>query len=140
MEATRYLVSTDGYRSAAGVAAWAFVVESEGLSEARSGRIEGDATSHLAEWVAVTEALAWIETHAESGTNVELQTDSALVDKGLASRRPEMSGEAGERRAAARQTLARLAQRGIRVRVQRVPRTENTEADQAARAAAGAEL
>ena len=138
MEPARYFVSTDGYRSSAGVASWAFVVEAEGAPASRSGRITGDATSHLAEWVAVTEALAWIEAHAQPGDVVELRTDSALVDKGLASRRPEMSGEAGERRAAARQTLARLAQQGIKVKVARVPRTDNTKADEAARAAAEA--
>lgn len=135
---TAYEISTDGYRSAEGVAAWAFVATTpDGARHAESGRLDGDATSHLAEWVAVHEALAWAERALDEGDVALLRTDSALVAKGLASRRPSMSGEAAERRAACRQALARLGQRGIRVRVARVGRETNVEADGEARRAAG---
>jgi hypothetical protein len=81
----------------------------------------------------MTEALAWAEATLAEGDALELRTDSALVAKGLASRRPAMSGEAAEARAACRQALARLGQRGVKARVQRIGREENVEADGQAR-------
>lgn len=131
----RVLVSTDGYLGADGLAGWAFVaVWDEGRIE-QAGALPS-ATSHLAEWTAVSRALAWAEGHLERGAQLELRTDSALVAKGLASRRPEMSGEAAALRAACRQALARLAQGGVKARVVRVRREENEEADGLARRAA----
>lgn len=128
-------VATDGYVSEAGAAGWAFIARFPGGEARRSGALTG-APSHLAEWTAVAEALRWAEAHATMGDLLRLSTDSALVAKGLAKRRPEMSGAAGELRAEARRTLARLAERGIRARVTRVPRARNAEADALAREAA----
>lgn len=132
------VVSTDGYRSATGDVGWAFIARADNEIARRHGRL-ADAPSHLAEWVAVSEALAWAEATLQPGDTLELRTDSALVEKGLARRRPEMHGEAGERRAQARQALARLAARGIRATVTRVGRHENAEADAEARHASGPE-
>lgn len=132
----RYVVSTDGYVGSVG-AAWAFVATAPLRRETRSGALPPDVPPHLAEWRAVHEALSWAEEHLDRGDHVELHTDSALVAKGLASRRPQVSGEAGELRAACRQALARLAKEGIRVRVSRVRREENEDADALAREAAG---
>jgi ribonuclease HI len=129
------LVATDGYVGEDGrAAAWAFVVS--GARQAREAGALPGGPSHLAEWTAVSRALAWAEARLDAGDELELRTDSALVAKGLASRRPEMSGEAAELRAACRQALARLAGRGVRARVVRVRREENEEADAEARRAA----
>lgn len=84
----------------------------------------------------MSRALEWASEHLEAPQSLEIRTDAALVAKGLASRRPEMHGEAATLRAACRQTLARLAQRGVRAKVVRVPREENEEADALAREAA----
>lgn len=124
------VVHVDGYVAADGIGAWAVVVDGR---PTLSGRVAGEPI-HLVEWRAIAAALAWLEVSA-APRDVRLVTDSALVERGLASRRPEMHGEAGEIRAASRQALARLAARGIRVRVQRVPREANREADGAARRA-----
>lgn len=135
----RYRISTDGYRAEEGArvaVGWAFVAERDGERFVGSGALP-DVASHVAEWVAVSEALAWAEERLVEGDTLLVRTDSALVAKGLASRRPEMSGEAAERRAACRQALARLAQRGIKAKVERVGRSENADADAAARQAAG---
>lgn len=132
----RVRVSTDGYVAQDGRAGWAFVAHTEeGATDTRSAAL-ADTPSHLAEWIAVTHALAWAEETLLPEDTLELHTDSALVHKGLASRRPEMSGEAGALRAACRQALARLAARGVRTKVFRVRREENEEADALARAAA----
>ncbi|HET6405564.1 MAG TPA: hypothetical protein VFH78_13040 [Candidatus Thermoplasmatota archaeon] len=131
----RAVVSTDGYVAHDGRAGWAFVARVEAHAARDSGSLAG-VRSHLAEWVAVSRALAWAEATLARGDALELRTDSALVAKGLASRRPEMSGEAGALRAACRQALARLAANGVPAKVVRVPREENDEADALARAAA----
>lgn len=125
------VVHVDGYVAADGIGAWAVVVDGR---PTLSGRVLGEPI-HLVEWRAVAAALAWLELSAPPG-DVRIVTDSALVERGLASRRPEIHGEAGEIRAASRQALARLAARGIRVRIERVPREANREADEAARGAA----
>ena len=127
----RVIVSTDGYVGSEG-AAWAFVAG----DITRSGVLAPTAPSHVAEWAAVSAALAWAEATLEAGDSIELRTDSALVAKGLASRRPAISGEAAETRAACRQALARLAASGVQAKVVRVRREENSEADAAARGAA----
>src|SRR5438067_10024777 len=129
---------TDGYVGESGVAAWAFVARAAagGLDITHSGTLPARTPSHMAEWAAASAALAWCEATLERGDSIELRTDSALVAKGLASRRPALSGEAAETRAACRQTLARLAAAGVRAKVVRVRREENAEADAAARAAA----
>lgn len=124
-------IACDGYVGPDGRAAWAWTC---GCGAEAAGSLPARTASHLAEWRAAAEALAHLARHAPG--EVELRVDSALVAKGLASRRPEMSGEAGEVRAACRQALARLADAGVRVRVARVRREENAEADALARAAA----
>lgn len=127
----RVVVWTDGYVGAEG-AGWGFLARrGEGAITDR-GPLP-PCPSHEAEWTAVLRALAWALGALEAGDELEVRTDSALVAKGLASRRPEMSGVAGEMRAQARRTLAALAERGVRSRVVRVARTENTEADGLAR-------
>jgi len=134
-------VSTDGFVSEAGEAGWAFVVRGGGRGAGsvgdatRRGRLPAGTTSHEAEWRAMLEALAFVEADARlaPGDEVELRTDSALVAKGLASRKPAMSGAAAEARAACRQALARLGARGVRARVVRVPREANKEADRQSR-------
>lgn len=122
-----WTVSADGHVSAAG-AAWAFVARADGEEVRRSGPLAG-ATSHLAEWIAASRALEWAGTALAAGDSLVLRVDSALVAKGLASRRPRMSGEAAALRAEARRMLARLAEAGVRVRVERVAREFNVEAD-----------
>ena len=131
----RVVVATDGFVAQDGRAGWSFVAHGGGHDAREAGALAG-VESHLAEWIAVSRALEWAERSLQTGDALELRTDSALVAKGLASRRPEMSGEAGQRRAACRQALARLGSRGIRARVVRVAREENGEADALARAAA----
>lgn len=126
---TEHVVSTDGYVGAQG-AGWAFVAWPEGV--VRRGALPA-CPPHEAEWRAVCEALAWAEERLAPGDALELRTDSALVAKGLASRRPAMTGAAAEARASCRQALARLAERGVKARVLRVDRTENVEADGQAR-------
>lgn len=132
-------VWTDGYADADG-AGWAFVARGGAGAEASRAGALAACPSHLAEWTAVLRALAWAEAEAPlaAGDELRLRTDSALVAKGLASRRPRMTGEAAEMRAEARRVLARLGERGVRARVERVPREENAEADGLARAAAHA--
>jgi ribonuclease HI len=127
-------LACDGYVGPQGEAAWAWVCDDGARG---SGLLATRVASHLAEWRAAQEGIAHLQQHAPG--EVTLQVDSALVAKGLAARRPEMSGEAGEVRAACRQALARLAERGVRVRVERVPRERNTEADALARATAHAQ-
>lgn len=127
----RVVVWTDGYVGAEG-AGWGFLARRGDETVAERGPLPA-CTSHEAEWTAALRALAWALDALEEGDELELRTDSALVAKGLASRRPEMSGAAGEMRARARQTLAALAERGVRSRVVRVARTENLEADGLAR-------
>ena len=129
------LVSTDGFVSEDGHAGWAFIATRGDEHVEQAGALS-EATSHLAEWTAAARALAWAEETLIDGDALELRTDSALVEKGLASRRPEMSGEAATLRAACRQALARLVAAGITARVVRVRREENVEADAAARRAA----
>lgn len=124
---------TDGYVAADGRGGWAFVVPGGDVSEA--GALTG-AAPHLAEWTAMMNALRWAEETLQPGDALELVTDSALVAKGLASRRPAMSGEAATMRAHCRQALARLGERGVKARVVRVARELNEEADALARAAA----
>jgi ribonuclease HI len=131
----RVLASTDGVVCTDGRAGWAFIAEWDGGRIERAGALV-DATSHLAEWTAISCALAWAETFLEEGATPEIYTDSALVAKGMASRRPAMTGEAAALRASCRQALARLAMRGITGRVVRVRREENAAADALARAAA----
>ncbi|MEA3198929.1 MAG: Reverse transcriptase-like [Thermoplasmata archaeon] len=130
---TDVVVWTDGYVGEVG-AGWAFVAQPGGV--VRRGALPA-CPSHEAEWRAVREALSWAEAALAPGDALELRTDSALVAKGLASRRPAMSGEAAEARAACRQALARLGQRGVKARVQRIGREENVEADGQARLGAG---
>lgn len=127
-------IATDGYVGG-GTAGWAFVAAREGAESVERGALP-ECPSHVAEWVAMRRALEWAERALAPGDALRLQTDSALVAKGLASRRPEMGGEAAEHRAACRQALARLAERGVRARVSRVGRAENARADAEARAAA----
>lgn len=127
------VVHTDGFVAEDGRAGWAFVAEGRAHDAGSLERV----ASHLAEWTAMSRALAWAERTLEQGETLELRTDSALVAKGLASRRPEMSGEAATLRAECRKTLARLAQRGVKAKVVRVKREDNAEADALARAAAG---
>lgn len=129
----RVTVWTDGYADADG-AGWAFVAR--GAREAQASGALPPTPSHLAEWTAALRALAWAEATLEAGEELHVRTDSALVAKGLASRRPRMTGDAAEMRAEARRILARLGERGVRANVQRVPREENAEADGLARAAA----
>lgn len=129
------VIMTDGFVGEDG-AGWAFVARGDGVAVTRAAALPPGTPSHLAEWAAVVAALAWAEAKVESGAEIELRTDSALVAKGLASRRPALHGEAAEVRAACRQALARLGAAGVRARVVRVRREENTEADAAARAAA----
>lgn len=128
----RVVVSTDGFVSEAGDASWAFVARGDGVDETRRGEL-GRAPPHLAEWVAASRALAWAEASLAGGDELELRTDSALVAKGLARRKPAMSGEAAEIRAECRRALARLAERGVRARVVRVGRERNREADELSR-------
>lgn len=125
------VISTDGYVGAAG-AGWAFVVHGEGHEAVERGVLP-DCPSHLAEWCAVEQALAWAQRVLARGDDLELRTDSALVAKGLARRNPAMSGEAAAKRAACRQAIARLAENGVRVKVLRVARSANAEADGEAR-------
>ncbi|MFA5862674.1 MAG: hypothetical protein WDA16_13370 [Candidatus Thermoplasmatota archaeon] len=130
-------IATDGFVAADGAGGWAFVARGDGVDVTRRGELRNVAP-HLAEWRAMMEALAWAEGALfEAGDEIELRTDSALVAKGLASRKPAMSGEAAEARAACRQALARLGERGIRASVVRVPREANEEADRQSRRAAG---
>jgi len=128
----RVVVSTDGFVGADGQAGWAFVARGEGVDVARRGAL-GPVPSHLAEWTAASQGLAWAEEALAPGDELVLRTDSALVAKGLASRRPHMSGEAAELRAACRQRLARLAERGVAAKVERVGREANEEADRLSR-------
>lgn len=130
------VVCSDGFVAQDGRGGWAFVAHSGSAATRGSGALAG-AQSHLAEWTAVARALAWAEEALEAGDALELRVDSALVAKGLAARRPAISGEAGALRAACRQTLARLGARGVKARVVRVRREENEEADALARVAAG---
>lgn len=123
-------LACDGYVDKDGRAAWAFVCDD---GAAQAGLLPLRTASHLAEWQAAEHGLAHLAAHAPG--EVVLQVDSALVAKGLAARRPEMSGEAAELRARCRQRLAALAARGVRVQVQRVPREENQAADALARRA-----
>jgi len=132
---TLVVLSTDGYVGEDG-AGWAFVARPGDV--VRRGALPA-CPSHVAEWRAMREALAWAEEALQPGDSLEIRTDSALVAKGLASRRPSMSGEAAEARAACRQVLARLAQRGVRAKVLRVDRSANVEADGQARGAAQAQ-
>lgn len=129
------VVWTDGFVAEDGRAGWAFVARGAGVEAREAGALSG-VESHLAEWIAVSRALTWAEETLAPGDALVLRTDSALVAKGLASRRPAMSGEAAALRAACRQALARLAAGGVRAKVARVRREENAEADAAARAAA----
>lgn len=131
----RLIIHTDGYVASDGRGAWAFVARGDDVHASEAGALEG-VESHLAEWIAVTRALAWSEGALARGDSIELRTDSALVAKGLASRRPAMSGPAAELRASCRQALARLAKAGVKAKVVRVPREENEEADALAREAA----
>lgn len=131
LSVARVVISTDGYVGADG-AGWAFVVHGEGHHVVERGVLP-DCPSHYAEWVAVERALGWSERALGGGDELELRTDSALVAKGLARRRPAMSGEAAAKRAACRQALARLALSGVKVNVVRVARTANAEADGEAR-------
>lgn len=124
-------VWTDGYVGPEG-AGWAFVARRGAVRHADRGPL-APCPSHEAEWSAVVRALAWALDALEPGDSLLFHTDSALVAKGLASRRPAMSGIAGEMRAEARRRLARLAEAGVRARVVRVPREENAEADGLAR-------
>lgn len=126
-------VAIDGYVGPDGRGGWAVVA---GGRVVASGATAGE-PSHLVEWRAAAAALAWLERRGERGEST-LATDSVLVARGLASRRPAMSGEAAAVRAACRQALARLAAAGVGVRVVRVPREANAEADAAARRAARA--
>jgi ribonuclease HI len=134
----RVVIMTDGFVAADGAAGWAFVARTEhsAIDVTRSGALPPATASHLAEWVAVEAALGWAESALDEGDEIELRTDSAIVAKGLASRRPALHGDAAELRAACRQALARLGAAGIKARVVRVRREENAEADAAARAAA----
>lgn len=128
------VLSTDGYVGAGG-AGWAVVAHTPDGAVRLWGR-SAPAPSHLLEWRAATEALRWVEERLRPGDELVFRTDSALVAKGLASRRPAMSGMAAEARAECRQRIARLSSEGIRIRVQRVRREENWEADALAREAA----
>lgn len=130
-EVARVVISTDGYVGPTG-AGWAFVVHGEGHETVERGSLP-DCPSHLAEWCAVEQALAWCERALASGDDLELRTDSALVAKGLARRSPAMGGEAAVKRAACRQAIARLAGAGVKVKVLRVARAANAEADGEAR-------
>lgn len=129
----RLVIHTDGYADAS-AAGWAFVASGD-ITHRDSGALP-PSPSHLAEWIAVARALAWVESVGGPGDDVLLETDSALVEKGLASRRPAMSGEAAQLRADARKALARLGARGVKVRIERVPREKNQAADALARDAA----
>lgn len=130
-------ISTDGYVGGDGAAGWAFVARRDGGAAACLRGALPTCPSHLAEWTAVRRALEWAEEEMEDGDRLELRTDSALVAKGLASRRPGMTGEAADLRAECRKALARLARRGIRSKVVRVDRIANVEADAEARIGAG---
>lgn len=129
----RVTLWTDGYADAT-AAGWAFVASGD-RAHHEAGTLP-PSLSHVTEWTAVLRALQWAERHLDDGDELELRTDSALVAKGLASRRPRMTGEAAEMRAESRRLLARLGERRIRARVARVPREENAEADGMARRAA----
>lgn len=129
------VVWSDGYVGEDGRAGWAFVARGDAIEVREAGALSG-VESHLAEWSAVSRALAWAEAALAPGHALELRVDSALVAKGLASRRPAISGEAGALRAECRRALARLGARGVPARVARVPREENGEADALARNAA----
>lgn len=132
------VLATDGYVGD-GVAGWAFVAwGAQGPLAEEAGALAACAP-HLAEWTAMERALAWAEGALVEGDGLLVRTDSALVAKGLASRRPEMSGEAALARAACRQALARMGERGVRARVERVAREENERADALAREAAHAQ-
>jgi ribonuclease HI len=124
-------IACDGYvgQGRAG-AAWVCDCGAQGMEA-----LAASTASHVAEWRACALALAHLRGHAPG--DVALRTDSALVAKGLAARRPEMRGEAGELRARCRQELARLAERGVRVRVERVPRAANLAADALSRRGKG---
>lgn len=125
LRVSRVVVSTDGFVSEAGEAGWAFVTN---RGESNGGALS-NVPPHVAEWVAMSEALAWAEATLVAGDELVLRTDSALVAKGLHKRKPAMSGDAAEMRAACRQALARLGARGVRAVVERVPRAENEQAD-----------
>lgn len=127
MAGSRIVVNTDGYADA-GAAGWAFVARGGALDHAEGGALPVS-PSHVAEWAAVAHALAWALDALQAGDELVLRTDSALVAKGLASRRPAMSGEAAELRAECRRMLARLAENGVRAKVERVGREANAEAD-----------
>ena len=124
------VISTDAYVGPDGVAGWAFV-SSNGAQE--RGALPLGTASHLAEWQATARALAWALQNVHAPDTVELRTDSALVAKGLASRRPAMHGEAAVLRAECRRALAALGQVGVRARVERVPREQNAAADELSR-------
>ncbi len=134
----RVVVTTDGYAGTYGVS-WAFIATGPpGTQNVReSGTLSPNVPSHVAEWTAAKHALTWAESTLHRGDNLELRTDSALVAKGLASRRPEMSGEAAHLRAECRQALTRLANAGIHASVTRIRREENEDADTLAREALG---
>lgn len=131
----RVELATDGYVGD-GLAGWAFVAWDEDGERADGSGALPECPAHLAEWTAVQRALVWAEHALARGDALVLRTDSALVAKGLASRRPGMSGEAAQLRAACRQALARLGERGIRAKVERVDRGANERADALARDAA----
>lgn len=126
-------VASDGHVSADGRAAWAWVC---GCGASAAAALPRATASHVAEWRGAAEALAHLRGHGPG--EAVLQTDSALVAKGLAARTPAMRGEAGELRAACRQLLARLAEAGLSVQVVRVDREVNAAADALARATANA--
>lgn len=129
-----FVISTDAHVGDDGDSGWAFVAHGDGLSLHENGPLP-KGPSHLAEWRAMAEALRWAMDALAAGDELDLHTDSALVAKGLAARKPAMSGEAAELRAHCRMTLARLGEAGIRVRVRRIQRSANAEADQLARQA-----
>lgn len=127
-------VAFDAFVGADGAAGWAFVVAG---GHEDFGALPRGTASHLAEWEAAWRAISWLTDHVEGPARVALRTDSALVAKGLASRRPAMHGEAATIRAECRKALARLGERGVRVAVARVPREENAAADALSRRGAG---
>lgn len=125
-------LACDGYVGPDGRAGWGWVCDCGAQGQGALPEMP----SHLAEWRACAEGLAHLDAHGPG--EVVLQVDAALVAKGLGARRPAMSGEAAELRAACRQRLAALAAKGVPVRVERVPRESNRAADALARAAARA--
>ncbi|HWG92165.1 MAG TPA: hypothetical protein VNZ52_15045 [Candidatus Thermoplasmatota archaeon] len=137
------IVHADGRNDPQGACTWAFLVltrdgarvhDAHGNVDCR----EGEGTSLLAEWTATVRALRWLRAERPQGP-VLLRVDAALVAKALVYRDITVKGPEGLLAEEARKHMLVLRGWGIAVRVERVPRWRNLEADDLAFAAAGGE-